>query len=180
MENLDIVFIVFFSVFSIFILEWILLGFWNKICWSVGIPIFFKRFAFKGTDVILEKVEEFVKSFGDAKGFKDLTGKKVEDNVFFFRVRMDRKNSSFFHGSIRLDFENRILVLRGVLGVSDLLAFLLIVFLYINFSSGVGFFSPYLLAVLLVAVNEGGNFWKCRKMAKKIEELLTCCACPAA
>ena len=64
--------------------------------------------------------------------------------------------------------------------MSDLLAFLLIVFLYINFSSGVGFFSPYLLAVLLVAVNEGGNFWKCRKIAKKIEELLTCCACPAA
>lgn len=180
MENFNIVFVLAFSVFSIFILEWILLGFWKKICWSVGIPIFFKRFDFKDAEGTLKNVEDFVNSFGDAKGFKDLTGKKVEDNVFFFRVRMDRKNSSFFHGSIRLDFENRILVLRGVLGVSDLLAFLLIVFLYINFSSGVGFFSPYLLAVLLVAVNEGGNFWKCRKMAKKIEELLTCCACPAA
>ena len=166
-EKLDIVFIVFFSVFSIFILEWILLGFWKKICWSVGIPIFFKRFDFKDAEGTLKKVEDFVNSFGDAKGFKDLTGKKVEDNVFFFRVRMDRKNSSFFHGSIRLDFENRILVLRGVLGVSDLLAFLLIVFLYINFSSGVGFFSPYILAVLLVAVNEGETFGNAGKWPRK-------------
>ena len=166
-ENLNIVFVLSFSIFSIFILEWILLGLWKKICWSVGIPIFFKRFDFKDAEGTLKKVEDFVNSFGDAKGFKDLTGKKVEDNVFFFRVRMDRKNSSFFHGSIRLDFENRILVLRGVLGVSDLLAFLLIVFLYINFSSGVGFFSPYLLAVLLVAVNEGETFGNAGKWPRK-------------
>ncbi len=166
-EKLDIVFIVVFSVFPIFILEWILLGFWKKLCWSVGIPIFFKRFDFKDAEGTLKKVEDFVNSFGDAKGFKDLTGKKVEDNVFFFRVRMDRKNSSFFHGSIRLDFENRILVLRGVLGVSDLLVFLLIVFLYINFSSGVGFFSPYLLAVLLVAVNEGGELLEMQENGKE-------------
>ena len=67
MEKLDIVFIVFFSVFSIFILEWILLGFWKKICWSVGIPIFFKRFDFKDAEGTLKKVEDFVNSFGNAR-----------------------------------------------------------------------------------------------------------------
>ncbi len=66
-ENLDIVFVLVFSVFSIFILEWILLGFWKKICWSVGIPIFFKRFAFKDSDMALKKIEEFVNSFGNAR-----------------------------------------------------------------------------------------------------------------
>ncbi|MCR5317095.1 MAG: hypothetical protein K6E22_02610 [Treponema sp.] len=159
-------------LFSIFILEWILLGFWNKACFSVGIPIFFKNFAFRDSGRALEKIEGLVNSFGEAKGFRNLTGKKVEDNVFFFRVRMDKKNSVFFHGSIRFDFENRIIKLRCLLGFSDLLAVVLMIFLHFSLCSYIGFFSPFLLGAVVIVITEGFSFWKCRKIAKKIEELL--------
>ncbi|MBP5575205.1 MAG: hypothetical protein J6X67_00360 [Treponema sp.] len=163
--------ILFSILFSIFILEWILLGFWKKICWSVGIPIFFKRFAFRDSGRALEKIEGLVKSFGEEKGFKKLTGKKVEDNVFFFRVRMDKKNSGFFHGSIRFDFENRIIKLRCLLGFSDLLS-LLFVFFVFSEELFENFFSAYLVLYLLFVIMMGFEVWKCRKIAKKIGELL--------
>ena len=168
--NMTHVYFLFAFVFFAFILELILLGFWNKTFCSVGVPIFFKKFAFVDSGKVLAKTEGLVNSFGDEKGFKDLTGKKAEDNLFFFRIRMDRKGSGFFHGSIRLDFENRILSLKCFIGFSELVFYLGFVFMYLVFFREMGV-AVIFLCMIFVS-NIGVDLWKCRKIAKKIEELL--------
>ena len=167
----DHFFIVFIIAFAVFILEWIFSGFWIEKYYIIGIPLFKKEIELFDS-CKTSKITDIVTSFGTEKDFRNLKGKIINENLLYFRYRMDKKNTGFLHGCIKIDPESKSITLKGFLGISEILFPILLVLLHICYFKELGFFSPYLFSYLVLLLNIGLEIWEYKKISNKILEKL--------
>lgn len=161
----------------IFAVEVILSASWNVFYFSIGIPIFIKKFEIKDTEKVSKRVQEFINTLDKKSDFSKLTGIKISEYLFLFRRKMivlSKSNSECLTGSISIDSENRCVVIKGYLNYS-IIALLLFISLIIgtdvltNIKEGILFI---FISIAIVTVIIALYRYKYNKIADEVKYII--------
>ena len=162
-------FISFIVLFAVFIFEWIFHGCWNNTYYSIGIPLFYKKIHSTNNLSATKKINEIVQNFGKSKEFRDFKGKIINENIYYFRNKMNKKNPTFFHGNIKINAEDESITIKGFFTFSEILFFLWLILLHVTYYKDFGFISPYLFFYLIMLSNVGIKIWQYNKISNKLK-----------
>lgn len=141
-------------VVTVGLIETILVAKWN--------PFYFEKMLSKYTQTIPFYDEEkaklglihFINHLDTTKGLKKYKGIMADDHTFYFRKKMvssRRNNFDDVHGSITIDSENRQIVFKSRIGISYILAFCYLFYIFV-FLDGFGFSAAIIFSFIIVLI----------------------------